>query len=83
MFWNLGCIAIWIFNIRTLSIAFKMHLGVNVSNALQQLESVKAAVDQSNDPKLKVSNSQFNHDINYVTLQFKYGGFWFKLSFSI
>lgn len=31
-----------------------MHLGVNISNALQQLESVKAAVDQSDDPKLKV-----------------------------
>lgn len=31
-----------------------MHLGVNISNALQQLESVKAAVDQSSDPKLKV-----------------------------
>lgn len=32
-----------------------MHLGVNISNALQQLESVKAAVDQSDDPKLKVN----------------------------
>lgn len=32
----------------------RMHLGVNISNALQQLESVKAAVDQSDDPKLKV-----------------------------
>lgn len=32
-----------------------MHLGVNISNALQQLESVKAAVDQSDDPKLKVT----------------------------
>lgn len=32
-----------------------MHLGVNLSNALQQLESVKAAVDQSADPKLKVT----------------------------
>lgn len=31
-----------------------MHLGVNISNALHQLESVKAAVDQSDDPKLKV-----------------------------
>lgn len=31
-----------------------MHLGVNISNALQQLESVKAVVDQSDDPKLKV-----------------------------
>lgn len=31
-----------------------MHLGVNISNALQQLESVKSAVDQSDDPKLKV-----------------------------
>lgn len=31
-----------------------MHLGMNISNALQQLESVKAAVDQSDDPKLKV-----------------------------
>lgn len=33
---------------------FSMHLGVNISSALQQLESVKSAVDQSNDPKLKV-----------------------------
>lgn len=32
----------------------KMHLGVNLSNALQQLESVRTAVDQSDDPKLKV-----------------------------
>ncbi|XP_028156250.1 patj homolog [Ostrinia furnacalis] len=34
-----------------------MHLGVNISNALQQLESVKAAVDQSDDPKLKAATS--------------------------
>lgn len=40
-----------------------MHLGVNISNALQQLESVKAAVDQSDDPKLKVKS-------NYVSCNF-------------
>ncbi|KAJ2947897.1 hypothetical protein O0L34_g9687 [Tuta absoluta] len=32
-----------------------MHLSVNISNALQQLESVKSAVDQSDDPKLKAA----------------------------
>lgn len=41
----------------------KMHLGVNLSNALQQLESVKAAVDQSDDPKLKASTSD---DLNML-----------------
>lgn len=45
------------------NISFKMHLGVNVSNALQQLESVKAAVDQSNDPKLKAATSD---DLNML-----------------
>ncbi|XP_041975812.1 patj homolog [Aricia agestis] len=40
-----------------------MHLGVNVSNALQQLESVKAAVDQSDDPKLKAAT---NDDLNLL-----------------
>ncbi|CAK1540022.1 unnamed protein product [Leptosia nina] len=34
-----------------------MHLGVNISNALQQLESVKTAVDQSDDSKLKAATS--------------------------
>lgn len=41
----------------------KMHLGVNISNALQQLESVKAAVDQSDDPKLKAAT---NDDLNML-----------------
>lgn len=40
-----------------------MHLGVNISNALQQLESVKAAVDQSDDPKLKAAT---NDDLNML-----------------
>ncbi|XP_045771822.1 patj homolog [Maniola jurtina] len=40
-----------------------MHLGVNLSNALQQLESVKAAVDQSDDPKLKAAT---NDDLNLL-----------------
>ncbi|XP_026758906.1 patj homolog [Galleria mellonella] len=40
-----------------------MHLGVNISNALQQLESVKAAVDQSDDPKLKAAT---NDDLNIL-----------------
>ncbi|CAH0405365.1 unnamed protein product [Chilo suppressalis] len=40
-----------------------MHLGVNISNALQQLESVKAAVDQSDDPKLKAATSD---DLNML-----------------
>ncbi|KAL4712635.1 hypothetical protein ACJJTC_007932 [Scirpophaga incertulas] len=40
-----------------------MHLGVNISSALQQLESVKAAVDQSDDPKLKASTSD---DLNML-----------------
>lgn len=40
-----------------------MHLGVNISNALQQLESVKAAVDQSDDPKLKAAASD---DLNML-----------------
>ncbi|KAI8438539.1 hypothetical protein MSG28_011012 [Choristoneura fumiferana] len=40
-----------------------MHLGVNLSNALQQLESVKAAVDQSDDPKLKAAT---NDDLNML-----------------
>ncbi|XP_047528926.1 patj homolog [Vanessa atalanta] len=40
-----------------------MHLGVNISNALQQLESVKAVVDQSDDPKLKAAT---NDDLNLL-----------------
>lgn len=40
-----------------------MHLGVNLSNALQQLESVKAAVDQSDDPKLKVNFKMSNNKL--------------------
>ncbi|KPJ07596.1 Patj-like [Papilio machaon] len=40
-----------------------MHLGVNISNALQQLESVKAAVDQNDDPKLKAATSD---DLNML-----------------
>ncbi|CAG9796582.1 unnamed protein product [Diatraea saccharalis] len=40
-----------------------MHLGVNISNALQQLESVKTAVDQSDDPKLKAATSD---DLNML-----------------
>ncbi|XP_045448392.1 patj homolog [Melitaea cinxia] len=40
-----------------------MHLGVNISNALQQLESVKAVVDQSDDPKLKAAT---NDDLNLI-----------------
>ncbi|XP_061385882.1 patj homolog isoform X1 [Danaus plexippus] len=40
-----------------------MHLGVNISNALQQLESVKTAVDQSDDPKLKAAT---NDDLNLL-----------------
>lgn len=40
-----------------------MHLGVNISNALQQLESVKSAVDQSDDPKLKAATSD---DLNML-----------------
>lgn len=40
-----------------------MHLGVNISNALQQLESVKAAVDQCDDPKLKAAT---NDDLNML-----------------
>ncbi|XP_053620496.1 patj homolog [Plodia interpunctella] len=40
-----------------------MHLGVNISNALQQLETVKAAVDQSEDPKLKAAT---NDDLNML-----------------
>lgn len=41
------------------------HLALNISNALQQLESVKAAVDQSNDPKLKVSKQ---HSFDYKVI---------------
>ncbi|XP_049881391.1 patj homolog [Pectinophora gossypiella] len=40
-----------------------MHLAVNISNALQQLESVKAAVDQSDDPKLKAATAD---DLNML-----------------
>ncbi|KPI94885.1 Multiple PDZ domain protein [Papilio xuthus] len=40
-----------------------MHLGVNISNALQQLESVKAAVDQNDDPKLKAATTD---DLNML-----------------
>ncbi|CAG4978650.1 unnamed protein product [Parnassius apollo] len=40
-----------------------MHLGVNISNALQQLESVKVAVDQTDDPKLKAAT---NDDLNML-----------------
>ncbi|CAB3240679.1 unnamed protein product [Arctia plantaginis] len=44
-----------------------MHLGMNISNALQQLESVKAAVDQSDDPKLKAAaNDDLNMLINLL-----------------
>ncbi|XP_048488663.1 patj homolog isoform X1 [Plutella xylostella] len=39
------------------------HLALNISKALQQLESVKAAVDQSNDPKLKAAT---NEDLNML-----------------
>ncbi|GBP49329.1 Patj homolog [Eumeta japonica] len=40
-----------------------MHLTVNISNALQQLESIKTAVDQGGDPKLKASTSD---DLNML-----------------
>ncbi|XP_047505688.1 patj homolog isoform X2 [Pieris napi] len=40
-----------------------MHLGMNISNALQQLESVKIAVDTSDDPKLKAAT---NDDLNML-----------------
>ncbi|VVC95709.1 unnamed protein product [Leptidea sinapis] len=40
-----------------------MQLGMNISNALQQLESVKVAVEQSDDPKLKAST---NDDLNML-----------------
>ncbi|XP_038208262.1 patj homolog [Zerene cesonia] len=41
----------------------KMHFSVNISNALQQLESVKTAVDQSDDGKLKAAT---NDDLNML-----------------
>ncbi|CAG4989796.1 unnamed protein product [Colias eurytheme] len=40
-----------------------MHFSVNISNALQQLESVKTAVDQSDDAKLKAAT---NDDLNML-----------------
>ncbi|CAH2050423.1 unnamed protein product, partial [Iphiclides podalirius] len=48
---------------RAAFLAVSMHLGVNISNALQQLESVKAAVDQSDDSKLKAAT---NDDLNLL-----------------
>ncbi|XP_045510578.1 patj homolog isoform X2 [Colias croceus] len=40
-----------------------MHFSVNISNALQQIESVKTAVDQSDDAKLKAAT---NDDLNML-----------------
>lgn len=59
-----------------------MHLGVNISNALQQLESVKAAVDQSDDPKLKVT---IGNKYCFISLTFcnKYWQYYLNLTYLI
>lgn len=35
-----------------------MHLSADLSSALQQLESIKQAIDDSHDPKLQLSTSE-------------------------